>query len=213
MAWKAARTLTVLVLLFCSACTTLKRCSYEGVNRDDWQQPNRVIRSLKIQSGAHIADLGSGGGYFTFRLARAVGPQGRVYATDVDNALNDYVRARAREQGLGNIEVVLAKYDDPSLPVRNVDLIFSSNTYHHIENRVGYFANAKKYLADDARIAIIEFNGRGWFQTLFGHHTPSEVIKQEMQAAGYRLTHEFDFLPKQSFLVFSSNERGDVSRK
>ena len=102
--------------------------------------------------------------------------------------------------------MVRAEYDDPSLPVRSLDLIFSSNTYHHIENRVGYFANARKYLRNDGRIAIIEFNGRGWFQTLFGHHTPSEVIKKEMQAAGYRLTHEFDFLSKQSFLVFSSKE-------
>lgn len=206
MAWRGARALTVLALLLCSACTTLKRCSYEGVNRNDWQQPDRVISSLEIQPGARVADLGSGGGYFTFRLARAVGPNGRVYATDVDEGLNDYVRGRARDQGQANIEVVLAGFDDPALPLGSVDLIFLSNTYHHIENRNRYFANAKKYLRAGGRVAIIEFNGRGWFQTLFGHHTASPVIKKEMAAAGYRLTHEFDFLPKQSFLVFSSNE-------
>jgi len=203
MTWKATHTLTAVALLLLSACATLKRCSYEGFNRDDWQQPDRVIRSLEIQPGARIADIGSGGGYFTFRFAAAVGPQGRVYAADVDTSLNDYVRGRAREEAQENIEVVLAKYDDPSLPVEGVDLIFLSNTYHHIDDRPSYFANAKKYLRDDGRIAIIEFDGRGWFQTLFGHYTPGEVIKEEMEAAGYRLTQEFDFLSKQSFLVFS----------
>lgn len=203
MTWKASHSLTIVALLLCSACTTLKRCSYEGFNRDEWQQPDRVVRSLEIQPGARIADLGSGGGYFTFRFAPAVGPQGHVYAADVDRALNDYVSGRAREEGQGNIEVVLAGYDDPSLPGEPVDLIFLSNTYHHIENRPSYFANARTYLRDDGRVAIIEFDGRGWFQKLFGHYTPAELIKQEMKAAGYRLTQEFDFLSKQSFLVFS----------
>lgn len=203
MATQASRTLILLAVLLCTACTTLKRCSYEGIDRDAWQQPDRVVRSLEIQPGDRIADLGSGGGYFTFRLAQAVAPEGRVYAVDVDEELNDYVRGRAREEGQTNIEVILARYDDPLLPAEGVDLIFLSNVYHHIENRASYFRNAKKYLRDGGRIAIIEFNGQGWFAHLFGHYTPAEVIKEEMEAAGYRLSREFDFLSKQSFLVFS----------
>ena len=66
-----------------------------------------------------------------------------------------------------------------------------------------YFANVRKYLHDGGRIAIIDFAGKTWFQRLFGHITPVEVIRFEMEAAGYRLVDEYDFLSKQGFLVFA----------
>src|SRR3990172_9550282 len=94
------------------ACTQLKRCAYEGWGRDEWQQPERVVEALGLEPGARVADLGSGGGYFTFRLARAVGPTGKVYAVDVDEDLNAYVAERAREEGHANVETVLAEYTD-----------------------------------------------------------------------------------------------------
>ena len=200
---RASRSSVLLVLLIFSGCTTLKRCAYEGIGRDKWQKPEKVIQSLGIQPGDHIADLGSGGGYFTFRLATVTGPSGKIYAVDVDKGLNDDLASRARQAGHANIEVILAKYDDPLLPESGVDLIFTSNTYHHIENRVGYFANTRKYLRPNGRIAIIDFNEKGWLERFGGHYTPSDVIKKEMKEAGYILEREFDFLPKQYFLIFA----------
>ncbi|MFQ5904191.1 MAG: class I SAM-dependent methyltransferase [Candidatus Binatia bacterium] len=200
---RALRSFVLLAVVLFAGCTTLKRCAYEGIGRDKWQHPERVVRSLGIRPGDHVADLGSGGGYFTFRLAKAVGPTGRVYAVDVDEGLNEYVANRAQQEGHANIEVILAKYHDPLLPASGVDLIFTSNTYHHIKNRVSYFANASKYLRAKGRVAIIDFNGKGWFQSLGSHYTPSDIIKREMKEAGYSFEREFDFLPKQYFLVFS----------
>ena len=200
---KSAGSLFLLVVLLLASCTSLKRCAYEGINRDEWQKPDEVIRGLGIRPGDRIADLGSGGGYFTFRLARATGPTGKVYAVDVDKGMNDYVANRARQEGHSNIEVILAKPDDPLLPESGVDIIFTTNTYHHLENRPAYFANATKYLRQDGRIAIIDFSGKQWFEFFGGHYTPREVIKREMKEAGYVLQREFDFLPKQYFLVFS----------
>ncbi len=84
-----------------------------------------------------------------------------------------------------------------------MDLIFTSNSYHHVRNRAHYFSNARKYLRPNGRLAIIEFNGKGWFEGLTGHYTAAGVIKKEMKEAGYNLQQEFDFLPKQSFLIFS----------
>lgn len=205
MTRKVSRTLTLIAVLLCTACTALKRCSYEGFDRDAWQQPDRVVRALGIRPGDRVADLGSGGGYFTFRLASAVGPEGRVYAVDVDEGLNDYVRERAREEGRTNVEVIRARYDDPLLPEGGVDLIFLSNAYHHIDDRPSYFRNAQRYLRPGGRIAIVEFNGQGWLEGWFGHYTPAEMIEEEIEAAGYRLDERFDFLPKQSFLVFSQS--------
>ena len=193
----------MFVVALCAGCTHFKRFAYEGFRRDTWQHPDRVIESLAIHPGDHVADLGSGGGYFTFRLARAVGSSGKVFAVDVDRGMTDYVATRARGEGVANVEVILAKYDDPLLPESGVDLLFTCNTYHHLENRAAYFRNLRKYLRPGARVAIIDHAGKGWFDKWFGHFTPSETIRSDMEAAGYRLEHAYDFLPRQHFLVFA----------
>ena len=193
----------VALIMTLSSCTWLRRLAYEGFGRDGWQQPERVIGELGLAPGSRVADLGAGGGYFTFRLADAVGDGGKVYAVDVDPGMLQYLEERTAEQGYENVDTVLAEYDDPLLPKAGVDLIFSCNTYHHLEDRPAYFKRASKYLAADGRIAIIEYTGEGWFNTLFGHSTSSEVIRSEMEAAGYRLQREHDFLSRQSFLIFS----------
>jgi arsenite methyltransferase len=199
----ALRALILLLALALGGCTALKRLAYEGFNRDEWQKPDEVIRALRIQSGEIIADLGSGSGYFTFRLARAVAPGGKVYAVDVDEGMNRYVTAQARERGLANIEVILPGHGDPSLPPSGVHMIFSTNTYHFLEDRAAYFDSASKYLRPGGRVVIIDFSGRQWFDIFGTHYTPGDVIKSEMKKAGYTLQQEFDFLPKQNFLVFS----------
>jgi arsenite methyltransferase len=200
--FKQPRSVLLIALLLLAGCTTLKRCAYEGFGRDSWQQPEKVVQSLEIRPGDHVADLGSGGGYFTLRLAQAVGPNGKIYAVDVDEALNRDLQQRVQKENHKNIEVIQAKPDDPLLPKSGVDLLFTSNTYHHIQNRANYFANLRKYLRPKGRVAIIDFNQEGWVQS-FGHYTPADVIKKEMESAGYRLQREFDFLAKQNFLIFS----------
>jgi arsenite methyltransferase len=199
---RKARVAAVLAVLLLCSCTALKRFAYEGFGRDGWQKPDEVVAALALYAGDRVADLGSGGGYFTFRLAKAVGPTGKVYAVDVDSSLLDDLAGRAREQGFPNVQKVLARYDDPLLPDSGVDLIFTSNVYHHLENRVKYFANAAKYLRPGGRIAIIDFRDAG-FAGAIGHATPVESIEKEMDEAGYRLERKYDFLEKQSFLVFS----------
>jgi arsenite methyltransferase len=113
------------------------------------------------------------------------------------------IEAKAKERGLRNVQAVVARPDDPSLPAGGIDLIFTSNTYHHIENRARYFSALRKILRPGGRVAIIEFDRRSWLSGLFRHYTPSEFIKREMEQAGYRLAHEFNFLDRQSFLIFA----------
>lgn len=195
--------IAVLLVTWIASCASLKRFAYEGYNRDSWQKPEQVIQSLEIQPRHHVADLGAGGGYFTFRLVKAVGAGGKVYAVDVDQGMIEYLKKRTSEEGHRNLEVVLAKYDDPLLPEGGVDLIFICNTYHHIEDRVAYFKRVKRYLRPGGRVAIIDFNGKGWLERMFVHVVPRDVIRSEVEAAGYRLQYEYDFLPRQHFLVFS----------
>jgi len=194
-----------LVLASCllvAGCAQLKQCAYAGINRARWQQPQKVVATLEIKPGAVVADLGSGGGYFTFRLAEAVGPGGKVYAVDIDRDMTDLIAKRAAEEGRSNIEVILASPEDPLLPKAGVDLVFTCNTYHHVEERVAYFTQVRKYLRPHGRVAIIDLDRRAWLEGMLGHYTPSESIKREMDQAGYELRHEFDFLDRQSFLIF-----------
>jgi arsenite methyltransferase len=195
--------LVLALCLIAGGCARLKQCAYEGISRDDWQQPEQVIGALKIRPGAVIADLGSGSGYFTFRLAQAVGTGGKVYAVDIDPDMIRLVTKTAKEKSISNIEPILAKPDNPRLPKAALDLIFTSNTYHHIDDRIRYFSNLRQFLRPGGRIAIIEFDRRGWLQGLLRHYTPSEFIEREMDQAGYTVQQNFDFLDRQSFLIFA----------
>ena len=193
-----------LLAVSCLACGPLKRFAYEGFSRDSWQQPERVIEALGLEPGDRVADLGAGSGYFTLHLAQAVGPTGKVYAVDVDEEMNDYLRKRVDEAGLDNVEVILGEFEDPLLPDGEIDLLLTVNTYHHIQERPGYFRNVRTDLASDGRIAIVDFDGRGgWFVRLMVHNVPKPEMVDEMREAGYRLDQDLEFLERQSFLIFS----------
>ena len=201
---KAARAFKFLLFaaLLAAGCARLKQCAYEGFSRDQWQQPDKVVAALNLKPGNTVADLGSGGGYFTFRLAQAVAPSGKVYAVDVDRDMIALVAERARKEAPAIVETIVAKPNDPALP-GTVDLVFTSNTYHHIDDRVAYFTNLRKYLRPGGRVAIIDFDRRAWIEGLLRHYTPSEFIQREMEQAGYVLQKNNDFLDRQSFLIFA----------
>jgi ubiquinone/menaquinone biosynthesis C-methylase UbiE len=189
------------IALLIAGCARLKQFAYEGFDRDSWQQPDKVVAALNLHSGQIVADLGAGAGYFTLKLATAVEPGGKVYAVDIDKDLLEYIEKRLKDPT--NIETITASAEDPLLPEK-VDLIFTCNTYHHINNRIAYFANARKYLRPGGRVAIIDLDRRAWLEGLLGHYTPSEVIKREIEQSGYRLEQELDFLDRQSFLIFAA---------
>jgi ubiquinone/menaquinone biosynthesis C-methylase UbiE len=172
--------------------------------RASWQHPDRVIESLSIQSGYQVADIGAGDGYFTFALADAVGPSGRVYAVDVDEKTVRTLEKKVEERGYSNIVVVLGEYDDPLLPDGQIDIVFLCNTYHHIEGRTAYFDRLRTDLKEDGRVAIVDLKGSPFIK-LIGHDehsTAMESMQKEMRDAHYLEEQVFDFLPIQNFLIF-----------
>ena len=195
--------LVACIALQLSACGAWKRFSYEGFDRDSWQKPHEVIALLDLSEGDQVADVGAGGGYFSFKLADAVGESGRVYAVDVDDDMIDYLKERVEENGAANVEVVRGEFHDPLLPDGEIDLLFTSNTYHHIQDRPAYFARVLGDLAPNGRVAILELNDTSWFPRTFGHMTPKQDILDEMTEAGYRLVDDFDVVERQHFLVFA----------
>ena len=175
--------------------------AFDAPERDAWQMPEQVIAALGITPGAAVADIGAGTGYFTVRLAREAAA-GTVYAVDVEPAMVDYVRRRADEAGLGNVIGVVADPDSPNLPAQ-VDLVLIVNTYHHIPERVAYFAALRNHLAPGGRVAVIDprKGAPGGGPPDEFRFTPEE-IGDELGRAGFELRSRQDFLPRQNFLVF-----------
>jgi ubiquinone/menaquinone biosynthesis C-methylase UbiE len=177
---------------------------FESPERDEYQMPDRVIEALGLQPGQTAVDLGAGTGYFTFRLARAVAPGGKVYAVDIEPGMVDFINQRKeKEEGGELVEGILAQAADPLIPDGVADLILLVNTYHHIPGRVDYLLGLEKDLAPGGRVVVIDFYKKDAPVGPPKEHKMSrgEVIF-EFEAAGYRLLEEKSFLPYQYYLVF-----------
>ena len=178
--------------------------------RDLWQQPSAVIEMLEIAPGNRVADIGAGDGYFIPYLSDAVGPEGTVYAVDVDPEKIGDLEMLVENRQLANVKVVLASYDDPALPDGEIDLVFLCNTYHHIEKRSEYFSRVRADLTYTGRVAVLEPNEDATgIVSLFtdeGHTSSAPRVRAEMTEAGYRTTASYDFLTSQIFEVFAAKE-------
>ena len=174
--------------------------AFDDPARDTWQLPDRVIAALDLKPGQVIADIGSGTGYFTVRLAKSPAAP-KVYGADIEPAMVTYLRERAAKEGLGNVVAVQAAADTPNLP-EPVDLVLIVDTYHHIGNREAYFSRLRSSLKPGARVAIIDFRPDSPEGPPKEFRFPPEKFQAEMSQAGYKLAHQYDFLPRQNFLVF-----------
>lgn len=199
-------------LILCTAVLTACGCATTGADRArgfneyaarESAGADRILETLSIRPGQNIADLGAGGGYFSYRFARATGEKGRVYAIDIDPEFLEFIRQGSVALNLDNIEVLEATSSDPGLQPECCDLIFLRDVYHHLEDRVQYFRNLRKYLKEGGRIAIIDYRTEGLVGLIMmSHSTSPEQIQQEMVQAGYRVLDEHEFLDHQSFLIF-----------
>lgn len=166
-------------------------------------QPDKIIETLSPQPNQHIADIGAGGGYFSFRFADGI-KKGKVYAVDISEKFLKFISQEAVRRGYVNVITVMVKNSAPSLPPKSIDLIFTRNVYHHLANRVEYFRELKEALTDTGRIAIIDFApDKSLFTRVTGHCIQEQIIKNEMEQAGYRLVQSYNFLPWQSFFIFT----------
>ena len=193
-------------LLVLGGCNGFSKLDLSTLGRDSWQRPADVVDALQLQPGDRVADLGAGEGYFVLHLTEAVGADGRVYAVDVEEEVVEELAERFPPEST-NVEVVLAKFEDPMLPDGSLDLILIVNTYHHIEDRPAYFRRLRRDLRPGGRVAVIDPNeDLGGILALSldeGHKSSAPVVEQEMRKAGYRVEARHDFLPVQIFRVFT----------
>lgn len=174
---------------------------FDDPARDKWQKPDQVVAALDLAPDARVADIGSGTGYFSVRLARAV-PKGKVYGADLEPDMVKYLNARAEKQNLPNLSSHVAAADDPKLP-EPVDLVLVVDTYHHIGARADYFARLRDRLRPGGRVAIIDFKPDSPTGPPAAGRIAADTVEKEMAQAGYRRLAAHDFLPYQYFLVFA----------
>jgi len=176
---------------------------YEDPARQEWQKPQEVVDRLSVQPGDVVADIGAGSGYFSVLFAKKVGNGGTVFAVDTDRNMLDYIRQRAKKEGLDNVRPLLAKADDPLLAKDSTDLIFICNTYMFITGRERYLPRLKDVLTSDGRLAIVSYNLVDSPEGPPIHtRVPREKTISEVVEAGFVLDAEYYFLPYQHFLVF-----------
>ena len=173
-------------------------------DRDEWQKPDEVVKSLNLKPGDVIADIGAGNGYFTKRFARAVGPGGKALGLDIVPSKVEYMRKDAERSGLNNYKALIIKSDDAQLDPGSVDVVFLCNTYHHLENRVDYLKRLSMSLKENGRVVIIDFYKKPMpvGPSSSDHKLAKEVVLEEFQEAGYKLQHDKDLLPYQYYLEF-----------
>src|SRR5947208_5868933 len=129
----------------------------EAPDREQWQKPDQIMDALKIAEGSVVADIGAAGGWFTIRMARRVGPNGRVYAEDIQPQMVDVIYRRVQRENLDNVVTVLGRPDDPRLP-SDIDAALVVETFHEMEDPVALLKNLARSLKPHGRIGIVEFN-------------------------------------------------------
>jgi ubiquinone/menaquinone biosynthesis C-methylase UbiE len=119
---------------------------------------SEVIAKLRLKPGDIVADIGSGSGAFSIPMAKAIAPNGILYAVDIDQKMLGFVEERAHKNGVTNLRTVLGANDDPKLPVKNLDVAFFHRVLHMIEHRQAYLNSTATYMKPDGRIVIIDKN-------------------------------------------------------
>ena len=166
-----------------------------------WQKPGAVVRALGLRRGQVIAEIGSGPGYFTPRLARAVGPSGHVYAVDPEPAVLDVLRRRLARTRLRNVTPVLNRDDDPCLPLGRCDLVLLINVYHHMHGGTAFLRRLVPALARGGRVIIVDWDEASEFGPPPRRRVPRTLFLRDARRAGLRLVGARSFLPHQYFLV------------
>jgi predicted methyltransferase len=155
--------------------------------RDAWQRPAEVFDGLAVKPGSRVADIGCGHGYFTFRLASQVGPEGKVYAVDIDDEAIEKVRERKERERVAQVEPILAEQADPHLP-SGLDAVLIVDTYHEFRDYDQTMQAVFRALKPGGRLVVIDGEGpTGRARTEYHrlHTIPPELVREEVTRQGF----------------------------
>jgi predicted methyltransferase len=165
-------------------------------NREQWQRVADILTALAIDSGSRVADVGAGGGFYTERLAKRVGSQGRVFAVDVDEQAIGRLEQLVAGQSLSNVELILGKIDDPRLPYRSLDAALIVNAYHEMVRHSEMLREIHAALKPGGRLVILDnpphdkTNPR--YRQVEGHAIDIDLVAAELREAGFEVVSRDD---------------------
>ena len=150
--------------------------------RDRVGEAEQVMELAGITAGMWVADIGAGEGYYTVRLARAVGPKGRVLAEDIIPGTRDRLAIRVQRENLDNVAVRLGKGDDAMLPARSFDRILMVHMYHEVESPYALLWRLRQGLKPGGEIVVVDAN-----RPANRHGMPPALLACEFKAVGLDL--------------------------
>ena len=170
----------------------------------EWEEsPDQMLDALDLKPGLTVADVGAGVGYLTLRIARRIGPQGKVYGVDVQKEMLVRLRQNATKAKLANVETVLGTENDPKLPTAQIDMILMVDVYHELSQPQAMLQSMKKALSPNGRLVLVEYRKEDPSIPIRIEHKMSAVeVQTEVEAEGYRLEKTVKTLPRQSVFIF-----------
>ena len=180
----------------------------ESPDREQWQKPEQIMDALGVAEGNVVAELGAAGGWFTQQLARRVGPNGVVYAEDIQPAMLEAISRRMRNENLANVRTVLGTASDPRLPA-GIDAILISDAFHEMDEPsdptvvVKLLKNAAQSLKPQGRLGVVDWTpGDGGPGPAANQRANPDVVIAKARAAGLQLLQREDIPPFVYLLVF-----------
>lgn len=175
----------------------------ERPEREAEEAPTKAVAALDLRPGQIVADVGAGSGYYTMLLSKAVGPRGRVYATDIQPEMLALIKKKVESTGTSNVEAVLGTSTESRLPDAALDLALMVDVYHELAQPQVFLRSLKRALKPDGRLVLIEFRKEStWVPIREEHKMSVREARMELEAEGYRFDRVIDVLPWQHILVF-----------
>lgn len=171
--------------------------------REKTEMPDRLLDALEIKPGMTVADVGAGIGYFSWRIARRVGPEGRVLAVEIQPEMLERLGVEMRKRNISNVRSILGTPVDPILPAQSVDLVLMVDVYHEFQHPEEMVAKIRNSLKEDGRMVVVEYRGEDPTVPIRPEHkmTVKQVLL-EILPMGFRLQSRLDFLPWQHVFIF-----------
>lgn len=180
----------------------------ERPERDREEKPAMVVEYLKLKPGQVVADIGAGTGYFSWRMARKVGDQGKVLAVEIQQEMLDILAGKMKERGVTNVVGVLGTITDPKLPAASVDVIIMVDVYHEFDHPYEMMENICKALKPGGRVVFVEYRAESPYIPIKPLHKMSEAqVKKEMTVHPLEWVETSRILPRQHIIVFKKTEK------
>ena len=184
----------------------------ERDGRAETEKPEIVIAAMDLREGMTVAEIGAGTGFFTRRLAKAVGPTGKVLAEEIQPQMLDLLKQNAAREGIGNITTILGTETDPKLPPHGVDRLLLVDVYHEFQKPEPMLAKRRESLAPGGTVTLVEYRLEGDTAAHINikHRMSVEQVLAEWNAAGFELANRIETLPAQHIFLFTTRRGARV---